>query len=57
MIWSKFLNKTNFEYLISIREQAQAHQLSDLIADRNETIHMLDTLMRDINDMTGHMKE
>ena len=27
--------------------------MSDMISDRNETINMLDTLMRDINDMTA----
>ena len=31
--------------------------MSDMIQDRNETINTLAALMRDINDMTGDMRE
>ena len=31
--------------------------MSDLIEERNETINTLATLMRDINEMTGDIKE
>ena len=40
-----------------IREQAETHQMADLIQDRNETINMVAAVVRDINDLPADIKD
>ena len=42
--------------VVRLREQAKAHQLADLIEDRNETIQNLAQVMSDVKEMTDDIR-